>query len=53
MIGKMKKASLVLLGALTLPTAMYGEIIPRIVGPVSELQQDGKISGSVEDNWGR
>lgn len=28
MIGKMNKASLVLLGALTLPTAMYGEIIP-------------------------
>ena len=28
MIGKMNKASLVLFGALTLPTAMYGEIIP-------------------------
>lgn len=54
MIGKMnKKVGMVLLGMLCVPaTAMYGEITPRIVGPVSELQQDGKISGSVEDKLG-
>ena len=53
MIGKMnKKVGMVLLGMLCVPaTAMYGEIIP--VGPMSEIsQQQGKITGTVEDNMG-